>query len=214
MLKERMEWLSKNINAINSTFGIETNYIDESEQTARVYEEFIDVYDTRQEFNEAFCNEHYPEFKDAFEQFASENLAAEINGKFVFFTQINYDFFISPRKEDSIIEDNLVCKICGYKQTEQETIKEFMKKHVGMCAHDIPYYCGACLDNMTDEEYEVACKEMDNTPTKPKKIIIQTYRGLVDSVFTDIPDDIEICIQDVEEDADNLTPTDDLKRLC
>ena len=207
MLKERLEWLSQNIKVINETFGIETDHIDKSKQTAKVYEEFIDVYDTRQEFNEAFCNEHFPEFKDVFEQFASENLAAEINGKFVFFAQINYDFFISTQKEDTIIEDNLVCKICGYKQTNQETIKEFMKKHPSIDAHDIPYYCGACLDNMTD----IAQNKMNGTK---KKLIIQTYRGLVDSVYSNLPDDIEICIQDIEEDADNLTSTDGLNRLC
>lgn len=49
----------------------------------------------------------------------------------------------------------LVCKNCGYKQYDEQTVKYFkkiFKKH-GFAIHDIPYFCSACQDNATDEEY-------------------------------------------------------------
>lgn len=41
----------------------------------------------------------------------------------------------------------LVCKKCGYKQHDEQTIKVFNEKYPNTCNHDIPYICGACLDN-------------------------------------------------------------------
>ena len=41
----------------------------------------------------------------------------------------------------------LVCKICGYKQYDEETIEIVKNKYPDMEEHDIPYYCGACQDN-------------------------------------------------------------------
>ena len=47
----------------------------------------------------------------------------------------------------------LVCKKCGYKQSNEEPVK-VMRERFKVCEdHDIPYYCGACLDTATDEEY-------------------------------------------------------------
>lgn len=108
---------------------------------------------------------------------------------------------------------SLVCKKCGYKQTESETIISFKKKFPGMSEHDIPYYCGACMDTATNEEYEEMMKETKGNEDTPI-IVIQTYRGLVDSVFSNInlPENATIIVQDVEEDED-LYPTDDLKKL-
>lgn len=54
----------------------------------------------------------------------------------------------------------LICKICGYKQSDDDTIKYFKKKFPSKEEHDIPYYCGACLNNMSNEEYDAATDEM------------------------------------------------------
>lgn len=54
----------------------------------------------------------------------------------------------------------LICKVCGYKQTDEETLKVFKQRFPDMEEHDIPYYCGACLDNATDEEYEQMLDDM------------------------------------------------------
>ena len=40
----------------------------------------------------------------------------------------------------------LVCKICGYKQYDQDTIQYYMKKFPNIDVHDIPYVCRACKD--------------------------------------------------------------------
>lgn len=54
----------------------------------------------------------------------------------------------------------LVCKKCGYKQNDDETILVFRKLFPNIETHDIPYYCGACMDNADDDEYELMQKQM------------------------------------------------------
>ena len=44
----------------------------------------------------------------------------------------------------------LCCNICGYKQYDEETLKNHK--------HDI-YICGACQDTLSDEEYNFYCGE-------------------------------------------------------
>ena len=56
----------------------------------------------------------------------------------------------------------LICKKCGHKLSDEQTIKYFKKKFRFVEEHDIPYYCGACLDNASDEEYDEMCAAMDN----------------------------------------------------
>lgn len=48
---------------------------------------------------------------------------------------------------------SLVCKKCGYKQSDSESIYWMQKRFPDMAEHDIPYYCGACQDEADDEEY-------------------------------------------------------------
>ena len=46
----------------------------------------------------------------------------------------------------------LVCKICGYKQHDEETISYYKKKYPGIALRDIPYVCGACFDKGYSED--------------------------------------------------------------
>lgn len=62
----------------------------------------------------------------------------------------------------------LICKICGYKQSDDDTVEYFKEKFPGMEEHDIPYYCGACLNNMSDEEYDAAKDEMSGSDYNPE----------------------------------------------
>jgi hypothetical protein len=57
-------------------------------------------------------------------------------------------------------EGCLVCKKCGYKQYDDETVSAFRKKFPNTETHDIPYYCGACMDNVDTEEYEFMQEQM------------------------------------------------------
>lgn len=54
----------------------------------------------------------------------------------------------------------LVCKKCGYKQCDTETITELQKIFPDLEEYDIPYYCGACLDNAISSEYLGMMQEM------------------------------------------------------
>lgn len=60
----------------------------------------------------------------------------------------------------------LVCKKCGYKQYDDETVTELKKIFPKMDEHDIPYYCGACMDE-DDEEYTPSAENGDYSPSNP-----------------------------------------------
>lgn len=47
----------------------------------------------------------------------------------------------------------LVCKKCGYKLNDEETVRELTKIFSESEEHDIPYYCGACMDEASEQEY-------------------------------------------------------------
>ena len=63
----------------------------------------------------------------------------------------------------------LICKKCGYKLEDNETIKYIKRKFPHTEEHDIPYYCGACLDNASDEEYETMMSTMNNPEFQKNK---------------------------------------------
>ena len=54
----------------------------------------------------------------------------------------------------------LVCKKCGYKQYDEVTIEYQKKIFPDIEEHDIPYYCGACMDNAISDEYLIMMQEM------------------------------------------------------
>lgn len=48
--------------------------------------------------------------------------------------------------------EHLTCKICGYKQYDPQTVQVYRERFPGIPEHDIPYTCGACLDQEENEE--------------------------------------------------------------
>ena len=56
----------------------------------------------------------------------------------------------------------VICKKCGYHQEDPENIKFLKKRWPHTEEHDIYYFCGACLDEATDEEYDNMIKLMNN----------------------------------------------------
>ncbi len=53
----------------------------------------------------------------------------------------------------------LVCKKCGYKQYDQQTIDSLKERFPDIEEHDIPYYCGACQDAASEDE--LICMEQE-----------------------------------------------------
>lgn len=60
----------------------------------------------------------------------------------------------------------LVCKRCGYKQYDDATVAELKKIFPNLEEHDIPYYCGACMDEDGDE-YIPSAENGDYSPSNP-----------------------------------------------
>ena len=54
----------------------------------------------------------------------------------------------------------LVCKNCGYKQYDEETIAVMKARFSDLEEHDIPYYCGACMEEASELEYIEMEQEM------------------------------------------------------
>ena len=54
----------------------------------------------------------------------------------------------------------LVCKKCGFKQSHYETVLEMKERFPDLETHDIPYYCGACMDTAISYEYLDMMHEM------------------------------------------------------
>lgn len=107
----------------------------------------------------------------------------------------------------------LICKCCGYKQTDDETIVSMKKRFPNKEVHDIPYYCGACMDNANEDEYDNMTYEMEGDEDIPV-IVINTKDGVLKSIYTNIelPEGVAVVIQD--EDTDQpLLPTDDMNNI-
>lgn len=56
----------------------------------------------------------------------------------------------------------LVCKQCGYKQRDKDTIRAYRKRFPTEEEHDIPYLCGACQDKESEikENIEKVLRQM------------------------------------------------------
>lgn len=48
---------------------------------------------------------------------------------------------------------SLICKKCGFKQCDLTTVREMKNRFPNVEEHDIPYFCGACMDDASEEEY-------------------------------------------------------------
>ena len=67
---------------------------------------------------------------------------------------------------------SLVCKKCGYKQSDAQTVDSLKKQFPNMPEHDIPYYCGACIDEASNAEYVMMWNE---THPKMKIYVPKNY---------------------------------------
>lgn len=68
----------------------------------------------------------------------------------------------------------LVCKICGYKQYDEETIKAYKEEYPDMEEHDIPYECGACMDN-PEFELCISAENVISTDGQKKLKTLECY---------------------------------------
>lgn len=87
MCEDYTSWVREHIDAINKTFDVCLSFVTKKEayRTALC----IDVYETEQEFNDAF--DLYDNKDYTFELQCEEGLATVIDGKYVFFNEINYE---------------------------------------------------------------------------------------------------------------------------
>lgn len=95
------------------------------------------------------------------------------------------------------MSDFLVCKQCGYRQYDVSTVKSFKKKFAGkgLATHDIPYFCGACVNNASDEDYAWMIVQMAG---KSEYVIcdrcadIVTHSRIINSLKKKYPNAVDI----------------------
>lgn len=85
MKKDHMTWLSKNISLIEKIFCIE-NIMSAEKRNEKVYKDFVDVYDTKEDFDNAFVDlPCIDEGESAFDFLKNIGTADIVAGKFVHF---------------------------------------------------------------------------------------------------------------------------------
>jgi uncharacterized Zn finger protein len=62
----------------------------------------------------------------------------------------------------------LMCEVCGYREYDHEIVRSMKRKFKGVKTDNIPYFCDACLDVVSEEEYYDLMKAMKRRVKKPK----------------------------------------------
>lgn len=99
MKKVHLDWLTENLTAVEKQFLVSTDCIPDKDRNARGYDEFVDIYDSKEAFDQDFGD--FPaldEGESAFDWLEKHNTAAVINGKYVFFNYLLFDDTYPNRK--------------------------------------------------------------------------------------------------------------------
>ena len=99
MKKAHFNWLEENLTTVEKQFLVSTDCIPDKDRNAKGYEEFISIFDSKKEFDEAFVD--FPPISDdesAFDWLVEHNTAAIFNGKYVFFDYLLFDDTYPGRK--------------------------------------------------------------------------------------------------------------------
>ena len=90
---EHREWLKKNMNQVNEVFELSSYNL---KQEVNVYESFIDIFDSKEEFDFAWngCLPCIDEEESTFDYLQGKGMADIIDGKFVYFNDVAFDYVI------------------------------------------------------------------------------------------------------------------------
>lgn len=87
MRREHWHWLARNLDAVNAVF--ETDFSLETAESREHTEQCLDIYDSEDAFNDDFEGV-YLRRECAFEILSGEGYAAQIDGKYIYFAELNY----------------------------------------------------------------------------------------------------------------------------
>ena len=83
---DHWQWLARNLDAINAAF--ETDFSLETTEGRKYAEKCLDIYDSEEAFNDDFEGV-YLRRECAFEILRGEGYAAQIDGKYIYFMELN-----------------------------------------------------------------------------------------------------------------------------
>lgn len=84
---DHWQWLARNLDAVNAAF--ETGFSLETKEGRECAEQCLDIYDSEEAFNDDFEGV-YLRREYAFEILSGEGYAAQIDGKYIYFMELNY----------------------------------------------------------------------------------------------------------------------------
>lgn len=84
---DHWQWLARNLDAVNAAF--ETGFSLETKEGREYAEQCLDIYDSKEAFNDDFEGV-YLRREYAFEILSGEGYAAQIDGKYIYFMELNY----------------------------------------------------------------------------------------------------------------------------
>ena len=87
MRREHWHWLARNLDAVNAAF--ETDFSLRTAKGREHAEQCLDIYDSEDAFNDDFEGV-YLRRECAFEILSGEGYAAQIDGKYIYFAELNY----------------------------------------------------------------------------------------------------------------------------
>ena len=87
MRREHWQWLARNLDAVNAAF--ETDFSLGTAESREHAEQCLDIYDSEDAFNDDFAGV-YLRRECAFEILSGEGYAAQIDGKYIYFAELNY----------------------------------------------------------------------------------------------------------------------------
>ena len=99
MKKSALYWLKENFQDVEKVAGFDTGFMPEEEREAEVYQNFIEIYDSKKDFDEAMVDLPFlNKGESAFDFLSNINTAFEINGKYVFVDYMMVDDLYPGRK--------------------------------------------------------------------------------------------------------------------
>ena len=87
MRREHWQWLARNLDAVNAAF--KTGFSLETKEGREYAEKCLDIYDSEEAFNDDFEGV-YLRREYAFEILSGVGYAAQIDGKYIYFMELNY----------------------------------------------------------------------------------------------------------------------------
>ena len=98
MKKVHFDWLEKNLQSVEKVAGFDTGFIPDESREAEVYQNFIEIFDSKESFDDAMKELPFlDKGESAFEFLEKKETAFVVEGKYIFVDYNMVDDFFPGR---------------------------------------------------------------------------------------------------------------------